>query len=119
MRVVDTPRRRENAYYLPPVLRDQEIAPEQLFAEPRSGYGTVYVHKGRDLHRRVVWFATWVDEITADTAGIDQVEGTRETVLAWARSRPAAAHLMSAADGPGWVPLPDADDDFDLPPLAD
>ncbi|MER6589468.1 MULTISPECIES: hypothetical protein [Micromonospora] len=116
---MDTPRRREHASCLPPELRDQEIAPEQMFAEPCSGYGTVYVHKGRDLHRRIVWFATWVDEITADTAGIDQVEGTRETVLAWARSRPAAAHLMPAAGGPGWVPLPDTDDDIDLPPLAD
>ncbi len=119
MRVVDTPRRRENAYYLPPELRDQEIAPEQLFAEPRSGYGTLYVHKGQDLHRRVVWVATWVDEINGHSAGIDQVEGTRDTVLAWARSRPAAAHLMPTAGGPGWVPLPDADDEIDLPPLTD
>ncbi|MEU5914805.1 hypothetical protein [Micromonospora sp. NPDC047527] len=84
----DTPRRTEHTCHLPPELRDQEIAPEQLFAEPCSGYGTVYVHKGRDLHRRVVWFATWVDEITADTTGIDQVEGTRETVLAWPAPRP-------------------------------
>ncbi|RNH93508.1 hypothetical protein EEZ25_33235 [Micromonospora aurantiaca] len=77
------------------------------------------MHKGRDLHRRVVWVATWIDEITGHTTGIDQLEGTRETVLAWARSRPAAAHLITAAHGSGWVPLPDSDDDVELPPLAD
>jgi hypothetical protein len=117
--LVDTPRRREHAYYLPPEVRDQDIAPEQLFTQPRPGHGTVYVHKGRDLNRRVVWAAVWVDELFGNAAGIDQIEGTRETVLAWARSRPAAAHLIPAADEPGWAPMPDADDDIDLPPLAD
>ncbi|RBJ10484.1 hypothetical protein DRA43_02395 [Micromonospora provocatoris] len=116
---MDTPRRCEHASYLAPELRDLGIAPEQLLAGPCSRYGTVYLHKGRDLHRRVVWVAAWVDEINGHTAGIDRIEGTRETVLAWARSRPAAAHLMPAADGPGWVPLPDTDDEIDLPPLTD
>ncbi|MFY1659196.1 hypothetical protein [Micromonospora sp. WMMD1274] len=116
---MDTPRRRENASHLPSELRDQEIAPEQLVAEPCSRYGIVYVHKGRDLHRRVVWVAAWLDEINGRSTSIDRIEGTRETVLAWARSRMAAAHLMPAVDGPGWVPLPDTDDAIDLPPLAD
>ncbi|MET8311490.1 hypothetical protein [Micromonospora sp. NPDC005173] len=40
---MDAPRRRENAYYLPPELRGQEIAPEQVFGQPRPGYGTVYL----------------------------------------------------------------------------
>ncbi|WP_147427269.1 hypothetical protein [Micromonospora globbae] len=116
---MDTPRRREHAHYLPPQLRGQEIAPGQLLAQPREGYGTVYLHKGRDLHRRVVWVATWIDEVPGRTTGIDQIEGTREAVLAWVRSRPAAAYLIPAADGPGWVPMPDSDDDIDLPPLID
>ncbi|MFI7075346.1 hypothetical protein [Micromonospora sediminicola] len=115
---MDTPRRHEPSN-LAPELRDQEIAPERLVAEPCSGYGTVYLHKGRDVHRRVVWVAVWVDEITGHTASIDRIEGTRDTVLAWARSRPAAAHLITALDGSGWVPLPDTDDEIDLPPLTD
>ncbi|MEV4196723.1 hypothetical protein [Micromonospora globbae] len=116
---MDTPRRREHTSYLPPEVRDQDIAPGQLLAQPRPGHGTVYLHKGRDLHRRVVWVAAWIDEIPGHATGVDQIEGTRETVLAWARSRPAAAHLIPASDGPEWIPMPASDDDINLPPLTD
>ncbi|MFI7075519.1 hypothetical protein [Micromonospora sediminicola] len=45
---MDSPRRQEHVPYLPLELRDPEIPPEQLLPAPCSGYGTVYMHKGRD-----------------------------------------------------------------------
>lgn len=116
---MDTPHRRGHALHPLPEVRDQEVTPEHPLAQPRPGYGTVYLHKGRDLHWRVVWVATWIDEIPGHHTATAQIEGTRETVLAWARSRPAAAHLIPATGEPGWVPMPDTDDDIDLPPLPD
>jgi hypothetical protein len=76
------PRRREGAHYLDDDHDDAraEIAPEQHFAEPRPGYGTVYFHKGRSNERQLVWVADWVDEfptpdVTGATVGADSIEG--------------------------------------------
>ncbi|WP_328343659.1 hypothetical protein [Micromonospora sp. NBC_00421] len=112
---MEQPRRRTNAYYLPPEIRDEEIAPAQVITDPRPGHGTVYIHKGRNLEREIVWAATWVDEMPGgQTAGVAGIEGTRDEVLRWARSRPAAALVVPVEREPYWIPAPDNDDEIDL-----
>ncbi|GAA0396980.1 MULTISPECIES: hypothetical protein [Micromonospora] len=108
-------RRRTEAFYLPADMRDEEIAPEQVTPSPRPGHGTVYLHKGRSLERRIVWAAKWVDPLPGGhTAGIEEIEGTRDEVLRWARSRPAAALVIPTEQEPYWVPAPDNDDEINF-----
>ncbi|WP_428964592.1 hypothetical protein [Micromonospora fluostatini] len=108
-------RRRTNAFYLPAEMRNSEIAPQQVMPAPRPGFGTVYIHKGRNLDRRIVWAAKWIDELPGgQSAGVEEIEGTRDEVLRWARSRPAAALVVPVEREPYWVPAPDNDDEIDL-----
>ncbi|MGX4655240.1 hypothetical protein ACWCHM_16215 [Micromonospora sp. SCSIO 07396] len=108
-------RRRTNAFYLPEEMRDSKIAPQQVMSAPRPGFGTVYIHKGRDLHRRIVWAAKWVDEMPdGQSAGVEEFEGTRDEVLRWARSRPAALIVVPVEREPYWIPAPENDDEIDL-----
>lgn len=108
-------RRRTNAFYLPTEVRDSEIASQQMVAAPRPGFGTVYIHKGRGLDRRIVWVARWVDEMPdGQSAGVEVFEGARDEVLRWARSRPAAAFVVPVEREPYWIPAPDNDDEIDF-----
>jgi hypothetical protein len=65
----------------------------------------------------VTWSATWEDPYdepneNGEVAGVETVEGNRDDVLAWVRSRPAAGFLMPGARG--WLPLPERDEDIVL-----
>ncbi|ASW55093.1 hypothetical protein CIK06_14240 [Plantactinospora sp. KBS50] len=60
--------------------------------------------------------ASWIDDYGQsgdrdEVAGIENFEGTRAEVLAWARTRPAARSVIPG--GTGWMPLPDDDNDDD------
>ncbi|MGC4744675.1 hypothetical protein ACLQ28_03265 [Micromonospora sp. DT201] len=108
-------RRRTQAFYLPAEVRDHEITPEQETPTPRPGHGTIYIYKSRDMQRQIVWSAKWVDELPdGQMAGVESIEGSRDDVLRWARSRPAAERVIPSEQEPYWTPAPDNDDDIDL-----
>ncbi|MEV0734284.1 hypothetical protein [Polymorphospora sp. NPDC050346] len=107
--------RRAQAFYLPEPDRDGSIAPPSEPRAPRPGHGTVYVCLGMDTRRNPVWEATWDDDPgDGDPPGSHHVDGDRATVLAWARSRPAAARLIATPASPQWRPLPERDEDVDV-----
>ncbi|MFI7216898.1 hypothetical protein [Micromonospora maritima] len=94
-----------------------EAAPEQRIGVPRPGHGTIYVSLSGagERERHTVWSATWVDPFdeagdNAEAVGIATREGSREEVLSWVRSQPAATLLLADPDEV-WVPLPANDDD--------
>lgn len=71
------------------------------------------------LPEDALWSAQWIDEFPepdehGEMAGIENFEGSRAEVLAWARSRPARVRMMPVEADPIWVPLPD--DDADVRP---
>ena len=97
-----------------------EAAPAQRFGTPRPGHGTIYVRLSGagERVRRTVWSAVWVDPLDppgegGEVAGIATREGSRDEVLAWVRSQPAATLLLEHPDE-GWVPMPDTDDEVVL-----
>jgi len=106
--------------------RARDYAPElttigapQRFGVPRPGRGIVYVRTdgGTPRYPDVTWVASWIDEFEqpnpdGEIAGIEDFHGTRDEVLAWARSRPAAQRLIPSGDG--WIPLPDNDNEVHL-----
>ncbi|MFB9238025.1 hypothetical protein ACFFWC_21115 [Plantactinospora siamensis] len=105
-------------HYLPPGTPLPPDTPQRLDT-PRPGHGTIFVHL-KDIGTstpEIVWAASWQDPFESpgpngEPAGIEEVEGTREDVLAWVRRRPAAAFYLLSEPGP--VPLPDRDDDVVL-----
>jgi hypothetical protein len=91
----------------------------QRIGRPRPGYGTVYVHLRNVGERelRFIWAAEWVDgfgkpNTNGEIAGIDSMEGDRDEVLPWVRSRAAAERLVPGSEG--WEPTPQEDDDVVL-----
>lgn len=75
---------------------------------PRPGHGTVTVNDLDDT-----WMAVWDDssspEQTEDGAPrvrIEDFEGSKEEVLRWARSRPAAEFLIFSRTANHYVSLP-------------
>jgi hypothetical protein len=82
--------------YLRPELRGAGIPPAPALVAPRPGRGTVFATlAGVDS------VATWQD-------GPDEcvdVHGDAETVLAWARSRPAARRLLFSEEAGDYLPL--------------
>ncbi|WP_406106500.1 hypothetical protein [Micromonospora globbae] len=111
------PPRKVRRYWNPELT---QAAPEQRIGVPRPGYGTVYVHLSGtgERDRRTVWTATWEDPFdppgeNGEVAGIATHEGSREEVLSWVRSQPAATLLVADPDE-GWIPLPANDDDVVL-----
>lgn len=92
---------------------------EQRIESPRDGFGTVYVQLGRNISFDLAWVATWLDPFPEQgdepqVVGMETFEGSRDAVLAWARSRPAERVLVPTADDPYWIPLPERDEDVDL-----
>lgn len=74
--------------------------------KPRDGHGTVYVRQFRDG----TWSASWQDTFPAPrhdgvVAGVDDHEGDEESVLSWARSRPAERFLIFSPAAGDYVPL--------------
>lgn len=121
MRYMAEPRRVQR-YWAPELT---EAAPEQRIGTPRPGHGTIYVYLSGsgERVRRTVWTATWEDPFdppgeNGTVAGIETREGTREEILSWVRSQPAAARLLAHPEE-GWVPLPDNDDDVILNEIKD
>lgn len=93
------------------------VPPPQRYGTPRPGHGTVYLHLGHDTTREhgLVTVAEWHDAFPQPDRngalfGHDVIQGSRDEVLAWVRSRPADAFLMFSREQEDWVPLP-ADDD--------
>ncbi|MEV0611114.1 hypothetical protein AB0I61_32685 [Polymorphospora rubra] len=106
--------RRARAFYLPEPERNGFVAPPSEARAPRPGHGTVYVCLGKDAQGRLVWEATWDDEPgDGGPPGSQRFDGDRAAVLAWARSRPAAARLIATPERAHWRPLPISDEDGD------
>ncbi|TWH69515.1 hypothetical protein JD77_04525 [Micromonospora olivasterospora] len=85
-----------------------EAAPEQRIGTPRPGHGTIYVYLSGtgERVRRTVWTATWEDPFDppgedGEVAGIETREGTRQEILSWVRSQPAATLLLADPDKGG------------------
>ena len=83
--------------------------PAVPLGKPRPGHGTVYVSEDRDG----IWDGVWDDgyppeqiEEGGPIAGSEDFEGSREEVLRWARSRPAAKFLIFSRTTNDYVPLP-------------
>jgi hypothetical protein len=105
---------------------EPEVAPGLVWAQPkgkpRPGFGAVYVIPGSQSPQfpdEAPWSAQWIDEFdepdeNGELAGIENFEGSRNEVLAWARSQPARTRLMPTEADPVWVPLPE--DDADVGP---
>lgn len=68
-----------------------------VHAVPPDGTGTVFVNHCDDQ-----WTAVWQDE---SPTNMDSVDGTKDEVLAWARSRPAARHLVFSSETEDYVAL--------------
>lgn len=74
---------------------------------PRPGYGTVYILQQPDG----IWEASWQDHSCPDeqgniVGGVEGLEGDEETVLAWAKTRPAEQILIFSPDADDYLPLP-------------
>jgi hypothetical protein len=103
--------------YLPPDAPPP--GPPQRLGTPRPGHGTIYVSL-RDTgvpEPEIVWAAVWEDRFESagpngEAAGIEEIEGTREDVLAWVRQQPAAAFLLLKETGP--ISLPERDEEVVL-----
>jgi len=82
--------------YLPPERRGAGLSPAAAPVAPEPGCGTVFVTlAGADS------VASWQD----GPAECVDVTGDAETVLAWARARPAARRLLFSPDAADYVPL--------------
>lgn len=91
----------------------------QRLGTPRPGHGTVYIHTEGGTPRRpaITYVAEWVDDYgqpneDGQIAGAARFDGTRQQVLDWARSQPAAQRLIPSGDT--WLPLPTNDTDVRL-----
>jgi hypothetical protein len=93
-------------------------APQKV-GVPRVGHGTVYLNVGRDEFGEYIWTGVWIDEFDepdADGAlfGSKKVAGSRDEVIAWVRSQPAASHVVLNPRAREWSPLPENNTDVEL-----
>lgn len=98
---------------------DHFVNEPQRHGSPRPGHGTVYVKAegGAPPYPAITYAASWIDQYDRpnerdESFGAEDFDGTRAEVLAWARSRPAAQHLLAGEHE--WEPLPDDDNDVRL-----
>jgi hypothetical protein len=66
---------------------DKPPLPPDWDQPPRPGHGAVHVLLDQDTGE---WEATWYDRRYTETSG------TKDDVLTWARSQPAAKHVLFA-----------------------
>jgi hypothetical protein len=83
-----------------------ESRPGTRIGRPRPGHGTVYVRRLTDA----IWWGSWQDDFPVPdaegrVAGVADIEGSKEDVLRWARSRPAARFLEFDPETDDYRPL--------------
>jgi hypothetical protein len=71
------------------------------FGKPRVGHGTVYVNQLSDG----TWVGSWQDDIEHGQVGIEDTEGSREAVVAWAPACPAERHVIFSASDDDYIDL--------------
>jgi hypothetical protein len=99
---------RPRGYYGGPGNPWLPSGPAAPVGKPRPRHGTVTVNDHDDT-----WMGVWDDGASAEeieeggpVARIEDFEGSREEVLRWARSRPAAEFFIFSRAANDYVPLP-------------
>ncbi|GAB3279389.1 hypothetical protein GCM10027589_05920 [Actinocorallia lasiicapitis] len=82
---------------------EAESNPPQPIGTPRPGHGTIYYNTTD--RAKLIWHATWLDEFpepdpTGAIYGVTSFEGTRDEVLTWIKTQPAARRINNGDDGP-------------------